>query len=72
MAKLGSLDGLNPLERRFGEKFYIQILKGVSVYKGRLLYPGIGACAYKRGAFLISNFTNRYNFVYRRRHLYAG
>ena len=33
------------------EKFYIHILKGVSVYKGRLLYPGIGACAYKRGTF---------------------
>ena len=59
MAKLGSLDGLQPLERKFSEKFYIQILKGVSVYKGRLLYPGIGACAYKRGTFSISNFTNR-------------
>ena len=36
-----------------------KILKGVSVYKGRLLYPGIGACAYKQGTFLIFNFTNR-------------
>ena len=59
MAKLGSLDGLQPLELRFREKFYIQILKAVSVYKGRLLNPGIGACAYKRGTFFISNFTNR-------------
>ena len=59
MAKLGSLDGVLPLERRFCEKFYIQILKDVSVYKGRLLYPGVGARAYKRGTFSISNFTNR-------------
>ena len=35
-----------------------KICEEVSVYKGRLLYPGIGACAYKRGTFLISNFTN--------------
>ena len=53
MAKLGSLEGLQQLERRFWEKFYIQILKGVSAYKGWLLYPGIGAWAYKRGTFLI-------------------
>ena len=58
MAKIGSLDGLQSLERRFWEKFYMQILKGVSVYKGRLLYAGIGACAYKRGTILIYNFTN--------------
>ena len=40
-------------------EFLHKILKGISVYKGRLLYPGTGACAYKRGTFLISNFTNR-------------
>ena len=57
MEKLWSLDGLQSLERRF--KFYIQILKGVSIYKGRLLYPGTGACAYKRDTFLISTFKNR-------------
>ena len=37
----------------------LQIFKGVSVYKGRLLKPGIAACAHKRGTFLIYNFTNR-------------
>ena len=28
-----------------------KIFEGVSVYKGQLLYPIIGACAYKRGNF---------------------
>ena len=46
------------IRTEFWEKFYIQILKGVSVYKGQLLYPGTGAGAYKRGTFLISNFKN--------------
>ena len=66
MAKLGSLDGQirefiwpTTIRTEILREILHKNLKGISVYKGRLLYPGIGACAYKRGTFLISNFTNR-------------
>ena len=66
MAKLGSLYGQirefiwpTTIRTEILREILHKILKGISAYKGRLLYPGIGACAYKRGTFLISNFTNR-------------
>ena len=65
-AKLGSLDGQirefiwpTTIRTEILSEILHKNFNGITVYKGRLLYPGIGAFAYKRGTFLISNFTNR-------------